>query len=347
MRNNRQTTIADVARAAGVSVSTVSRILNNKPDVAKKTRAQVLDVIEELNFQPHVQARVLASGKSKIIALLYPVDSRNGQPIDQLHLDFMVGAATGAGEENYFFNVITNVIDENALLKMYQSQQVDGIILMEIDLHDSRVKLLQENKYPFVMIGRCANNDGLIYLDLDLEKSVITAFDYLVGLGHQKIAYLGYDASSHERGFGPAIRGWEGFEASIRKHNLEKVYREPRYIRDDMYTTTLDLLEQEPDLSAIVTMADAPVAGVFEALRHKGYILPNDFSVIGLAIDRLANIMTPTLTAIRFPAYEMGYRAAKVLIKYLSNDEDSDIQEIIEPVLVERDSVAPVLRQER
>lgn len=347
MHQNRQTTIADVARVAGVSVSTVSRILNDKPDVAETTRAQVLSVIKELNFQPHAQARVLASGKSKIIALLYPVDSRNEQPIDQLQLDFMIGAATGAGEENYFFNVITNVVDENALLRMYQSQQVDGIILMEIDLHDSRVILLQENKYPFVMIGRCADNDGLIYLDLDLKKSVISAFDYLVELGHQKIAYLGYDAATRQRGFGPAIRGWEGFETSIHKHNLEKVYREPRYIRDDLYSTTLDLLEQEPDLTAIVTMTDAPVAGVFEALRHRDYILPDEFSVIGLAIDRLADIMTPTLTAIRFPAYEMGYRAAKVLIKKLSNDEDTDIQEIIEPILVKRDSVAPALHKER
>ena len=192
MLDPTEITIAEVAQTAGVSVSTVSRILNDKPDVAEKTRQRVLQVIEELGYTPHIQAQRLAAGKSRTIALLYPVDYIE---FTRQEMGFISGVGKAFGEADFFLNLITTPVTERSLTNLYRSGQADGVILMEIDMHDWRVATLRERNYPFVMIGRSADNTGLQFVDLDQENVVITAFDHLVGLGHQQIGFLSRDAA--------------------------------------------------------------------------------------------------------------------------------------------------------
>lgn len=335
-------TIADIARIAGVSVSTVSRILNEKPDVAESTRQQVLKVIEQTGYKPHAQAQRLASaGQSRTIALLYPLHDPRQQPINQLHLEFMVGAAAAAGEFNYFFNMLTNPVNADFLRSLYRSVHVDGIILMEIQLDDWRVDLLREYNHPFVMVGRCANDNGLSFLELDFTPAVVTAYDHLVALGHEKIGYIGFASHLRERSLGPAIRGWKGFQNAVQKHGLHPYYRETHYNIPDIYQATQSLLDEEPGLTAVVALTDAPMVGALNALRERGYEVPDDFSLVGLAVDRIAEIMTPPLTAVRFPAYDMGYRAATLLIQQLKNQLAEPTQIAISPELILRSSTGP------
>jgi DNA-binding LacI/PurR family transcriptional regulator len=338
-----EVTIADVAKAAGVSVSTVSRILNNKPDVSESTRQRVLQIITELGFEPHAQARRLAAGESRTIALLDPVNRSTGQPqqINQLHLDFMIGAATAAGQANYFFNVITNPTAEDKLLTLYRGMQVDGIILMEIYLDDPRVELLRKYDLPFVMIGRCADNAGLAFVELDFDGATRMAFDHLVALGHSKIGFLGFPAQLRKHGFGPAVRAWAGYKAALEQHGLEPIYRETIYRAGEMSEAAFSLLEEQPGLTAIVAMTDAAIVGVLNALRQRARSIPNDFSVVGLAIDRLAELITPGLTAIRFPSYEMGFEAATMLIQKLKGAPIANEQHLIPLELVVRGSTGP------
>ncbi|MCC6456643.1 MAG: LacI family DNA-binding transcriptional regulator, partial [Caldilineaceae bacterium] len=124
---NKNTTITDVARIAGVSITTVSRILNNKPDVAPETRRRVLDAIAQLDYTPHAQAKNLAAGKSRSLAVHYPSDSMG---FSELEFEFFVGASTVATKRGFLFNLFTNVMSENTLLNLYRSNQIDGMILM-------------------------------------------------------------------------------------------------------------------------------------------------------------------------------------------------------------------------
>ena len=343
MTSKSEITIADVARAAGVSVSTVSRILNDRPDVSEATRRQVTKVIAELGFEPHAHARRLAAGQSRTIALLDPVNRSGGQPqqIDQLHLDFMVGAASAASEANYFFNVLTNFSGERKLLSLYRSAQVDGVLLMEVYQNDPRVALLRQQGFPFVMIGRCADDDELSYVELDLEGAAQLAFDHLVGLGHTRIGFIGFDADLQNQGYGPAVRAWAGYQAALAKHGLSPAHRETPYRAQDMGDATLSLLAERPDLTAIVGMADAAMIGVFNALRQSGRRIPEDISVVGLAVDRLAELMTPALTAIRFPSFEMGHEAAAVLIRQLQDEAAAPEQKLVPLEIVQRGSSGP------
>src|SRR5688500_3788199 len=157
-------TISDVAKAAGVSVSTVSRILNGKLDVAEATRVRVQKIIEELGYMPHAQAQRLRAGRTRNIAFIFPLREYGNLPYNPLQTAFIVGAAEAAGEKEYYFSLHTRPLTKRSLLSLYQSAQVDGLVLMQIHTNDWRVDLLRQRGYPFVMIGHTNDNTGLSYI---------------------------------------------------------------------------------------------------------------------------------------------------------------------------------------
>src|SRR5690349_16677897 len=159
-------TIGDVAKAAGVSVPTVSRILNNKEYVADETRDRVNEAIRQLEYVPHIQAQRLRGGASRTLALHYPVEAPHLLS-GVVETPYITGIAAAAGEQGYFLNFLVSQLTPDAILSMYRSNQIDGMILMQVCLDDWRVNLLRENGYPFVMIGRCADLDNLSFIDLD------------------------------------------------------------------------------------------------------------------------------------------------------------------------------------
>lgn len=334
-------TIFDIAAKAGVSVSTVSRILNDKPDVSEKTRQQVLKIIEELNYTPHAQARRLASGSSQTIALLDPVNMKGERTIDQLHLDFMIGGADAAGAQNYFFNVQTTNVNRRTLLDLYRQVQVDGVILMEIFQQDWRVDFLRENGLPFLMIGRCSDCSELSFVELDIEAAVQTAVNHLVELGHKKIGLITFPQHMRNEGYGPAVYGWKGYQAAIAESGIEGHLQEVNLTIAGVTVATEALLNIAPDLTGLVILTDAPITGALSVLKARGLSVPEDISIVGLAIDRLAELMHPKLTAVRFPSYEMGYKAITMLINQLRDPGLPVEQYLISPELVVRESTAP------
>jgi DNA-binding LacI/PurR family transcriptional regulator len=335
-------TIADVAHAAGVSVSTVSRILNNKPDVAEKTRERVLTVIRATGYTPHAQAQGLRAGKTRTIAVIYPLaDYPFLQNIRQLELSFMVGAAAATGEANYFFNLVTRPVTEESLLNMYRSAQVDGVVLMEICMQDWRVDLLRKHGLPFVMIGRCADNEGLSYIDLDIEQAVIAAFDHLVALGHRRIGFLSYSAAVYQREFGPAIRSRLAYQRALQKHNLPSLHREVGFTVQDSFDATLDLLGEQPKLTAIVTDLDQMAVGCLWGLHESGLVVPDDFSVVGITTEDQAQMTVPPMTSIEFSASKMGYEAVKMLIAKLQEKQPENHPILISPTLTQRGTSGP------
>ena len=209
-------TINDVARAAGVSVSTVSRILNDKPDVSAETRQRVMQVIDDLGYAPHAGAQGLAGGRNRSIAVLYPSDHE----FTGTEFDFFLGASRAAGKSDYLFSLIVEVITEQRLLNLFRSNQVSGVVLMEILLHDWRVELLKEHNYPFVMIGHCEKNIGLSYVDFDFSEAVKLACQHLMALGHRSIALLNLGGLTRPDNYGPAARNVIGFQSVCAEYGL-------------------------------------------------------------------------------------------------------------------------------
>src|SRR5258708_10011308 len=174
--NAADLTIDDIARLAGVSVSTVSRILNDKPDVARATRQRVKQVIDDLGFSPHSLAQRLAFRRTRSIALVYPLADMEGRADVAI---FIRKAAFAAEAENYLFSLAAAPPTESRLLSLYRSAQVEAGILMEIHMDDWRVEVLKQNGYPFVMIGRCADNTDLSFIDFDFEAAIVMPVHHL------------------------------------------------------------------------------------------------------------------------------------------------------------------------
>lgn len=339
MSNENELTIADVAREAGVSVSTVSRILNGKQDVAEGTRIHVLRVIEELGYTPHAQAQRLRAGKTRALALVYQLPTHGKSLANQLELDFIMGAADTASRNNYFFSFITNDISRQELLSLYRSSQVDGLVLMQICLHDWRIELLREHNLPFTMIGRCEDNQGLSFIDIDFESTIEAAFDHLIHHGHRQIGLLTFDPALAGDEYGPSVRCETGYQRVLRKHGIKRIYREASFLVNDVYRATLDLLDAAPDISAIVTLHDMSTVGVIRAAAERGRHVPDDLSVLALIPERLSDVTTPPLTGIDFPSFMMGQRATDMLLRLLNDPDSQPEQILVPPRLFVRDSV--------
>lgn len=332
-------TIADVARVAGVSITTVSRILNNKEHVADEKRDRVNQAIEKLGYVPHIQARRLQGGESRTLAMHFPIESPR-LVRGAVETADITGAAAACAEHEYYLNFLISQLTPRSLLNMYRSSQVDGILLLQVTLDDWRVNLLREYEYPFVMIGRCRNLDNLTYVDLDFENAMLAAYDHLVTLGHREIGFLTYPKNWLAAGLGPAVRSLEGYERALHKYGFRAHYREIG-LRDVEagFAASLDLLDENPQLTAIVTINHLTAAGAIKAFTRRGYRVPEDRSVMAIGFEgEIANGITPSLTALEWSPNEVNYQATMLLINMLKDSDLPAHQTLFMPNLIIRES---------
>lgn len=331
-------TMVDIAERAGVALSTVSYVLSGKRPVSEETRQRVFRAIAELDYQPNAMARGLASKRTRTIALLYPA---LGQGQSEMRLEFVMRAAEASAEHGYAFLLWTAPDNDAEIVQLIQQGRVDGLILMEINLYDPRVALLQRHKYPFTLIGHCENNDGISFVDLDFEYAIATAVAHLAELGHRHIALFNHSVAQMEAGYGPARRSLQGFEKAVEQYGLEgfTINCEPSF--QSGYDRMQTLLAHHPDLSAAIIPQDSLVGGVFQALRTAGLDIPRDFSVITLASQRIAEMMTPMPTAVDFPATEMGKIGAETLIQQLEGKLVQPVQQLLRTNLTIRQTSGP------
>ena len=331
--------IEDIARAAGVSVSTVSRILNNHRDVSARTRSRVLEVIDATGYTPHPHARRLASGKSDTIALVYPFTSMQN---DDTLLEFIVAVNEVAEANSFFFNLSTRKVTREQLLSIYGAGHVGGIILMQICLDDWRVEFLKRHEFPFVMIGRTKECEDLWYVDFDFEGMMLSIFDLLVGLGHRRIGYLARHEALRAQGFGPAVREMRGYEASLMKHGLASNWVSTKANFVSCYDATRELLRRDPALTAIVTTWGQGATGVIEALRGARRHIPGDVSVVcSDCTEKFAQSTFPAVTSIQLPADKLGAAAAQMLVRRLKENPSTPEHLTLLPEVSVRASTAP------
>jgi DNA-binding LacI/PurR family transcriptional regulator len=343
--NEKNITMADVAREAGVSVPTVSRILNNKEYVAEETRQRVEEAIERLGYVPHTHARRLRGGSSMTIALHHPIESPH-ELTTVIDIPYITGAAAAASEHEYYLNSLVSKLTPEVLLNMYKSNQIDGIILLRVRMDDWRVNLLIENNYPFVMIGRCANNEGLTFIDLDFEKALEQAINYLVELGHREIGFLNYPESWRESGIGPAVRSLAGYKQATEKYGLNSCFREIGLDSvEEGFEGTNDLLRENPELTAIITVSHLTAAGSIKSLIQQGRHVPQDCSVMAIGFGgNFASVVTPSLTTLEWSPYDVSYQGAVLLTEKLANNTPQQI--LVSPELIVRESTQRVSKEE-
>jgi DNA-binding LacI/PurR family transcriptional regulator len=331
----KKTTIVDIAKAAGVSVSTVSRILNDKPDVAEETRRRVLQVIDEQRFAPQMSWQQLRSGKSRFVTLHFPQDFN---PPSQ---GIITSAARRCEELGYSLNLLVGPLDENDLLAIYRSGQADATILVEILAHDWRVELLRRHNLRFVMIGRCTDLAGLSYVDFDIDAGMSDAVTHLAALGHRHIGLLTVGQVTAHKEYGYTAWARDGYTAACRQYGLPTYWRPAGLSTESVTATVLQLLEEHPQITALITPQDSGVPGILKAIGSLGLRIPHDISIVGLLDETMAEMTTPPLTALTFFSRELGEAAVDMLVAHLNDDALPPQQLLLRPRLHVRGSTGP------
>ena len=246
-----------------MSVATVSRILNDKPDVAEATRTRVLQVMDEIGFAPQSAWQQIRSGRTGLIAMHFPQDFN-----PPAH-DVIMTAALGVEEAGYSINIITRSLTDSELLAIFRSRQADGIILLEVLTDDRRAKVLRDHGYPFVMIGHREDSTGMSFVDVDVEHGVDIAMDHLAELGHRRIGFLGLDPAVGRKRYGYATWTHEAYERACERLGLPAVSSVGGLTADDMAEAAGRLLDEHPDVTACVAFQGQSVIGALKAVRAR------------------------------------------------------------------------------
>jgi DNA-binding LacI/PurR family transcriptional regulator len=329
------TTIVDIAAAAGVSVTTVSRIINNKPDVAEETRERVLRVMDEIGFAPQSAWRQIRSGRTGLIAVHVP------QEFNPPAYRLVMSAALGVEDAGYSINIITRALSDTELLGIFRGRQADGIILLEILTEDRRPELLRDQGYPFVMIGRRTDNAGLSFADVDVEHGMGLAMEHLTALGHRRIGLLTIDPVVGSETYGFATWAMGGYAQACVRHGIPVILSIGAPSTESMAEAAGRLLDEHPDVTACIAPQEQSVMGMLRAAAARGRRIPADISVVAMIDDSLSELATPPLTTIAFPAEDMGRVAARILIDRLDRGRTASEQVLLAPGLSPRGSTAP------
>ena len=332
------TTIIDIAAASGVSVATVSRIINNKPDVADDTRQRVLRVMDEIGFAPQNAWRQIRSGRTRLIAVHVP------QEFNPPAYRLVMSAALGVEDAGYSINIITRTLADAELLGIFRSRQADGIILLEILIEDRRAELLRDHGYPFVMIGRRTDNTGLSFADVDVEHGIGLAVEHLVSLGHRRIGLLTIDPVVRNDTYGFVMWALRGYELACARYGLPCIRQVGAPTGDAMADAAGRLLDENPDLTACIAPQEQSVIGLFKAASRRRIRIPVDLSVVAMLDESLTELATPPLTTIGFPSDDMGRAAARILLDRLDRGRITPDQVLVAPELIVRGSTARPIR---
>jgi LacI family transcriptional regulator len=341
MQKTNQPTINDVARIAGVSKKTVSRVINRSPLLNEDTRRRVETVIGELGYIPNPQARALALRRNFLIGLVH------GNPNAQTVMNVQQGMLEALQDTE--FEMVVRPVDRGSptmledLRHFLERQRLFGVLLMPpISENDSVAELCDAIGCRYVRMGSAMLDEPENMVASNDREAVRNATDYLISEGHRRIGLI---AGPH--GFRSARERRLGFEEAMRAADIplpRSMIAEGTYRFESGMVAAARLLDLVPRPTAIFSSNDEMAAGVIHAARQRGLEVPRDLSVIGFDDTPIAAHMWPPLTTVRWPIASMARSAALKLITGIAdNDDDGSVQEpsMFLSTLIRRASVSP------
>ena len=334
----RKTTIEEVAALARVSIKTVSRVINDEPNVRDTTRLKVRDAIDRLEYRPDQSARRLAGARSYLVGLLYD------NPSASYVIDVQDGVLDRCRAENY--EILINPCDykNHALCaeieNLVRHARLDGLILTPpLSDHQELVSMLRKQLIPFVMVAPPNQSDparSVFTNDLDVCREMTR---YLASLGHERIGYIiGHPdhgaVGARYRGY---LEGLLGAGIRLRKGLIGQGYNS--FISGE--EAARQLLKRKVRPTAIFAGNDEMAAGAMKAAHEMGLTIPGDLSVAGFDDVPLASQIWPSLTTIRQPIRAMSEKAADILLNQIRGEPVNGLQ-MIPSAMVIRDSTGPI-----
>jgi LacI family transcriptional regulator len=312
--STRRTSINDVAKAAGVAIKTVSRVLNNEPNVREETRAQVLAAVKRLNYHPSLSARSLASRRSYLVGLVYDNPSAN------YTIEVQRGALARCREGKFLLllHEVAGRGDEliKDILAFANRTHLDGLIITP-PLSESAelIRVLDAEGPPFVRIAPNDLKHKSPYVDIDDEGAAREMTEYLIGLGHRRIAFIIGRPGHHASG-----ERLKGYKAALKAHRIPyaaEYVRQGDFLFDSGLDAARQLLALPKRPTAIFAANDDMAAGALMAAHEMGVAVPAQLSVAGFDDAAISRTVWPPLTTILQPTYDLSYKAAELLLQTL------------------------------
>lgn len=327
-------TIRDIAKRAQVSVSTVSRVLNNKPDVKAETKEKIEKAIKELNFSPSNVARGLVLKKSCVIGFIVPDIANPSFP------ELARGIVSRARELGYsvmFFDTNHDSRVEKEALNLMQSKQVDGIILSFDEANRVELEKLKKEQFPSVQIYRKSSRPTISTIALDNIAAGQMATNYLLKNGHSRIGLIttGKETQSgYER--------YKGYCQALEKAGIvfeEDLVRAGKNKAEEGKECMNSLLGLKNPPTAVFACHDLMAVGAYEAIDDRGLSIPEDISIVGHDNIDISKYIRPKLTTIDTHKSHLGRAAVDLLMEEIDAEEPLNKEVVLQSKLIERESV--------
>ena len=329
------TSLRKVAKHANVSISTVSRVINDYPLVDPETRKRVEKAIRDLDYKPNRVAQRLRSKEARkgLIGLVLP-DIQN-----PFYVDVIRGVESYAYEHNYAVMIGNFGQDEERqklYLDIFKSESVDGLIVAPSHGKDQQIIEAIESGSQVVCIDR-----GLSEVDVDVvkvnnHKGAFSAVEYLIGLGHKRIAHIA--GLSH---IPTTVERIEGYMAAMAKYGVEVDPALVRYSRSD-YESGAEIMQELLDLgappTAVFTANNLLTLGALKTIHDNGLAIPSDISIVGFDDMYWSGSLNPPLTAVQQSGYDIGHKATELLLQRIGKSGGHSTNIIFETKLIERKS---------
>jgi len=332
-------TIVEIAKLAGVSTTTVSKVFNDKT-VSKKTKDKVLEVAKKLNYQPSTIAQSLRNKKSKAISLMLP------NITNPLFPEIIKGVEEVALENDYVVIVCSfedELRKERHYFQLLDNRWIDGIILSGItgDKEENKyIQNTQERGIPVVFIDRGIEGRFLDLVGIDNQEATFEATKYLLELEHKRVGFV-----NGLRKIKLFAKRLEGYKRALGESGLEfdeNLVVEGERVSETAESAINQFLSQKKHPTAIFAMGDLLAITILRGIQMHGLKIPEDVSIIGFDNIPLASLTNPSLTTVNQPAYEMGRQAMKLLIDRIEGKDSIKRKIILDTELVIRESTARV-----
>ncbi len=329
-------TLEDIAKQAGVSRSTVSRVVNNDPNVRNSVRERVRQVIANTGYQPHAAARSLASQRSRMIGLVLP-RTVSSFFTDPYFPRLTQGVAQACNQHDYtlgLFLVDSKEDEKRILPQICRPGLLDGILVQTAEMGDKLIDHLLHEDIPLVIAGRPFNPKGISYIDVDNIQAANNAVSHLIQLGYRRIGTITGRINSttgidRKDGYLKAIRevGWEIDENLIAEGDFSE---------ESGYLAMKQLLPHHPQ--AVFSASDTMAIGAIRAIREADLHVPDDIAMVGFDDLPIASHTDYKLTTIHQPITQFGVKAVETLIDLIENGTKPSRRIIMDTELIIRDS---------
>ncbi|MFT5700760.1 MAG: DNA-binding LacI/PurR family transcriptional regulator [Desulforhopalus sp.] len=330
---NLMSTVLDVARLAGVSTATVSRVINSPDSVRQKTREKVLLAMVKCNYKYNALARGFVTKRSNTIGLIIPTISNS------VFAESTLGVQEYADQKNIrvvLGNSYYKYSQEENLVKVLRESQVDGLIITTTNLKGEVLKSLVDENFPLVLLFSTVKNGPISAVGIDNYKGGYLATEHLVSLGHKRICMVAGNFSMTDR----SLHRWHGYKKCLRDKGIpydEELLVQTDYSLPGGRDAIKKLLGLPSPPTAVFCSNDYIALGAMKGARELGLTLPTDLSIVGFDDMQTASYMVPALTTIKQPAYEMGRRAAELLLQ-LTEKQSKPTQDMMDTSLIIRES---------